>query len=108
MPSHANNNKNLSYSNSCVSEYLGSHIFNMLNMKAQETILGKFTYKNTDRIAVACKDFEIDGYKLMDFASVKNQVIDSSSNGYLTNLVDIIYTIESQNIIDPVVLSNHF
>ncbi len=81
LPSHAPKNINLSYANSCVSEYLGSHIFNMLGMNAQETILGNYVYKDVNRISVACKDFEKHGYKLMDFASVKNQIIDSKSNG---------------------------
>ena len=46
LPAHAPKNKNLSYANSCVSEYLGSHIFNMLGVEAQETILGSFVYNN--------------------------------------------------------------
>ena len=35
-------NDNLSYANSCISEYLGCHIFNMIGIKAQETILGSY------------------------------------------------------------------
>ena len=108
LPAHAPKNKNLSYANSCVSEYLGSHIFNIIEVEAQQTILGTFTYNNKERIAVACKDFEKNGFVLQDFASVKNQIIDSNSNGYGTELEDILETIEKQQLIDPVVLSNHF
>ena len=108
LPSHAPKNINLSYTNSCVSEYLGCHIFNMLGMKAQETILGNYVYNGVNRISVACKDFENNGYKLMDFASVKNQIIDSKSNGYGTDIKDIVETIEKQKIMDPIELSNHF
>ena len=108
LPSHAPKNINLSYANSCVSEYLGCHIFNMLGMKAQETILGNYVYNGVNRISVACKDFENNGYKLMDFASVKNQIIDSKSNGYGTDIKDIVETIEKQKIMDPIELSNHF
>ena len=108
LPSHAPKNPNLSYANSCVSEYLGSHIFNMLGVMAQETILGVFNYKEKERISVACKDFEKNGYVLKDFASVKNQIIDSNSNGYGTELKDIIETIEKQQLTDQVELSNHF
>lgn len=36
---HAFKNPNLSYTNSCISEYLGCRIFNMLGVKAQETLL---------------------------------------------------------------------
>ncbi|MBP5551118.1 MAG: HipA domain-containing protein [Bacilli bacterium] len=108
LPSHAPKNINISYANSCVSEYLGSHIFNMLGVSAQETILGTFVYNEKERIAVACKDFEKDGFVLQDFASVKNQIIDSNSNGYGTELVDILETIEKQQLIDPIVLMSHF
>lgn len=108
LPSHAPKNINLSYANSCVSEYIGCHIFNMLGMKAQETILGNFVYKGVNRISVACKDFENNGYSLMDFASVKNQIIDSKSNGYGTDIKDIVETIEKQQIMDPIELSNFF
>lgn len=108
LPNHAPKNKSLSYANSCISEYLGCHIFNLLGIESQETILGKYSYKGVDRIAVACKDFEQNGYKLMDFASVKNQIIDSKSNGYGTDIKDIVETIEKQQLIDPIFLSNYF
>lgn len=108
LASHEPKNPNLSYANSCVSEYLGSHIFSMLGVNAQETILGKYNYNDKERIAVACKDFEKDGYVLKDFASVKNQIIDSNSNGYGTELTDIIETIEKQQLIDQVELQRHF
>ena len=108
LPTHAPKNKNLSYSNSCVSEYLGSHIFNILGVKAQETILGTYVFNDKERIVIACKDFERNGFVLQDFASVKNQIIDSTSNGYGTELEDILETIEKQRLIDPILLSNHF
>lgn len=108
LPGHANKNKNLSYANSCISEFLGCHIFSILGIESQDTVLGRFSYKGVERIAVACKDFEKNGYKLMDFASVKNQIIDSMSNGYGTEIEDIVETIENQTLIDPVMLSNYF
>ncbi len=33
-------NKDMSYTNSCFSEYLGSHIFELLCIPVQETLLG--------------------------------------------------------------------
>ena len=108
LPQKATKNEYLSYANSSISEYIGSHIYNLLKINAQETLLGLYTYNNVERISVACKDFEKNGYVLKDFASVKNQIIDSSSNGYGTELKDILETIENQHIIDPIELSNHF
>lgn len=42
-----------SHSNTPVAEYLGSHIFQMMGIPAQETLLGSFN----GRLAVACRDF---------------------------------------------------
>ena len=108
LPMHALKNPNLSYTNSCTSEYLGCHIFNMLGVKAQETLLGTYKYHDKTRIVVACKDFTYPGVVIMDFASVKNQIIDSASNGYGTELSDILDTIEKQTAVDPVKLKEHF
>ncbi len=108
LPMHALKNPNLSYTNSCTSEYIGCHIFNMLGIKAQETLLGIFEYHNKVRTVVACKDFTSPGTILLDFASVKNQIIDSASNGYGTELTDIIETIENQSAVDQKELKEHF
>ena len=108
LPMHALKNPNLSYTNSCISEYLGCHIFNMLGVKAQETLLGEYEYHGKTRTVVACKDFTSPGVIILDFASVKNQIIDSASNGYGTELSDILDTIEKQTAVDPIELKEHF
>ena len=108
LPMHALKNPNLSYTNSCTSEYLGCHIFNMLGVKAQETLLGTYEYHGKVRTVVACKDFTSPGVTILDFASVKNQIIDSASNGYGTELSDILDTIEKQTAVDPKELKEHF
>lgn len=108
LPMHALKNPNMSYTNSCTSEYLGCHIFNMLGVKAQETLLGTYTYHGKERTVVACKDFTTPDTVVMDFASVKNQIIDSASNGYGTELEDILNTIDNQNVINPKELKEHF
>lgn len=108
LPMHAQKNPNLSYTNSCTSEYIGCHIFNMLGIKAQETLLGKYEYHGKTKTVVACKDFTTPLTSIVDFASVKNQIIDSASNGYGTELSDILDTIERQNSIEPKVLKEHF
>ena len=108
LPMHAKKNPNLSYTNSCTSEYLGCHIFNMLGVKAQETLLGTYKYHDKVRNVVACKDFTSPGVVVMDFASIKNQIIDSDSNGYGTELKDILDTIEQQTAVNSNVLKDHF
>ena len=108
LPMHALKNPNLSYTNSCTSEYLGCHIFNMLGIKAQETLLGTYKYHDKVKTVVACKDFTFPGVVILDFASIKNQIIDSASNGYGTELSDIIDTINKQTVVDSEELKEHF
>lgn len=108
LPMHALKNPNLSYTNSCTSEYLGCHIFNMLGVEAQETLLGEYEYNGKIRTVVACKDFTSPHTTIVDFASIKNQIIDSASNGYGTELSDILDTIQKQVVIDQIELEKHF
>lgn len=108
LPIRALRNPNLSYTNSCTSEYLGCHIFNMLGVKAQDTLLGTYKYRDKIRTVVACKDFTSPRVVILDFASIKNQIIDSASNGYGTELSDVLETIEQQIVVDSKELKEHF
>ncbi|MCQ2795766.1 MAG: HipA domain-containing protein [Bacilli bacterium] len=109
FPAYAKRNPNITYTNSCVSEYLGSHIFNMLGVKAQNTILGKYYFNGKEKNVVACEDFTSDNsYTFLDFASIKNKIIDSNSNGYGTELKDVLQVIESQNVMESKILLNFF
>lgn len=101
-------NDNMSYTNGCVSEYIGSHIFNSIGIKTQETLLGIYKKDDKEKIVVACKDFTSPGIVLQDFASLKNTIIDSVHNGYGTELKDVIYSMENQKFVDPVELKEWF
>lgn len=50
-------NKGISYTNSCISEYIGCKIFESVGIPVQETILGTYTNNGKTKIVVACKDF---------------------------------------------------
>ena len=104
----AKKNLNMRYSNSSISEYIGSNIFRMLGIPVQETILGEFYVNGKKKIVVACKDFTKPGIIIKDFASLKNTMIDSDENGYCTELKSILETIENQKIIDQIALKNRF
>ena len=108
FPPNAKKRTELSYTNSCISEYIGSHVLNMIGINAQETILGIYKVSGKEKIVVACKDFTSPGIVLQDFASLKNQMVDSVHSGYGTELQDIIYTIENQSAVDVLELKNHF
>ncbi len=101
-------NKDMSYSNSCFSEYLGCQIFECIGVPVQKTRLGTYVVKGKEKIVVACGDFTEPGVTLQDFASLKNQMIDSERNGYGTELSDILYTFEEQDAIDRVAVAERF
>lgn len=95
---------NMSYANSTINEHISCQIIKEIGLPVQETILGKYS----DKIVVACKDFEEDGYILKDFAFLKKSIISSSQNGYGTVINDILSTIYEQNLIDSEILEKRF
>ena len=107
-PSGENKQTTLSYTNSCISEYLGSSIFNLLGIMAQETLLGIYEVSGKSKVVCACRDFTADGSRLLDFCSIKNTILDSDSNGSGTELPDILETIEKQQFLSPALLLDHF
>ena len=98
----------MSYANSCISEYIGCHIFNSVGIAAQETLLGIYRKNGAEKIVVACKDFTSPGIVLQDFASLKNTVINSGHSGYGTELSDITQAMEDQTAFSPALLKQHF
>lgn len=107
-PSGKNKPTELSYTNSCFSEHIASSIFNLIGVKAHETLLGTFKVSGREKIVCACKDFTADGKRLFDFCSIKNTILESDSNGTGTELEDILDTIEKQQYISPETLERSF
>lgn len=106
-PSAADKPNELSDSNSCVSEHLGSTVFRMLGVPAQETRLGTHVNGRT-KVVCACRDFTIPGKRFYDFCSIKNTVIDSEAGGHGTELSDVLTTIDLQQFVDPVLVRRRF
>lgn len=98
----------LSYTNSCFSEHIGSSIFNMVGIEAQKTLLGRFTVNGKDKTVCACRDFTVGGKQLYDFCAIKNTVIDSEHGGTGTDIDDVMDTILGQGFINPDVLAKRF
>ena len=101
-------NKEMSYTNSCISEYIGCKVFETVGIPVQETVIGTYTSKGKEKVVVACKDFTSQGITLQDFASLKNRIIDSERNGYGTELADILSTIDEQTAMDSEILKTRF
>lgn len=108
FPAQAKRNPDMSYSNSCFSEYLGCQIYESIGIPVQKTLLGTYTVRGKKKIVVACRDFTEPGVTLQDFASLKNQMINSERNGYGTELSDILYTFEEQTAVDSAELLKRF
>ncbi len=104
FPPKPTKNPEMSYTNGCISEYVACHIFESLGMETQKTLLGRYG----DKIVVACKDFTSDGVVLRDFASLKNTVVESSRNGYGTDLSEVLDSIKEQQIMSPEKLESFF
>lgn len=96
------------YSNSCISEYLVCHIIETLGLNVQQTILGEYEVQGEKKIVVACKDFTEGTKNLKQFAELKNSQIETSKNGYGTELTEILETIEEQQIYDSKELMEFF
>ncbi len=69
-----------------VSEYLGSHIFSMLGMEAQETFLGTYNGENV----VAVRDFLSDGEVFVPFNGVGDSSLEQDREKYQYSYEDII------------------
>lgn len=93
-------NKNMGYSNGCISEYLACHIYELLGIEVQDTLLGTYTDKRgKEKVVVACWDFTAGGKKLIEFAQLKNTCVDSEQNGYGTELSSIMAAIGEQTLV---------
>lgn len=104
FPPKPSKNPEMSYTNSCISEYVACHVFESLGMETQKTLLGRYG----DKIVVACKDFTSDGVVLRDFASLKNTIVESSRNGYGTDLSEVLDSIKEQQIMSPEKMESFF
>ena len=91
----------LSYTTSPISEYLGSHIYEIIGINTHETKLG---YAN-NKIVIACKDFLNDDEVILDYNSIKNDYDDvveskleklsSSKSNHGTDLEEVLIVMEN-------------
>ena len=82
----------LSYTNTPLSEYVGSKIYESLSIPVHKTMLGI----RNEKIVVACKDFLNNGDRLEEFKNIKNHYIEDVSSspnftgGEGTNLYEVL------------------
>lgn len=91
-----------SYASSPVSEYLGSHIYELLGIPVHETMLG---YR-AGKIVCACRDFTFPNGRLFEFKEDKNALSDDDagfssapSDGEVILLGDVLAAIETSDLL---------
>lgn len=92
-------NKNISYINNAFSEYVGSNVFKLVGFETQNTVLGKYTYHEKEKIVCGCEDFTDENHVLYEF---ENLALSTNPDKKIeTELEDIMDVIEeSKTIID--------
>lgn len=101
-PSIYKKNKDRTYYNQCFSEYISCHIFNLLGVKSQNTILGINKYNGIENIVVACEDITNNNYyDLVQFSDLSDSKVNN-------NIFDIIKIINTQDKIDKKLLLEYF
>ena len=93
-----NENIEIPYNNSPISEYIGSHVYEIIGMKVHETYLGI----RNGKVAVACKDFRKDGEILQHFSEIKvsfgnNNEFDENTNGNGSHLSSVLNVVRNSN-----------
>lgn len=93
------------YRHACISEYIGSHIFNLLGCEAQDTLLGVCDFQGNQVEVVACKYITGNG----EFLYKMDDILDAVCNtDYCTNLNAVNYAIYQQNILNKKELATNF
>lgn len=99
FPPRPSRNKEMSYTNGCISEYVACHISEMLGFRVQDTLLGNYTdSRGKSKLVVACRDFTEGGKRLIEFAQLKNTCINSEQNGYGKELSSILQAMDEQTL----------
>ena len=99
-------NKNISYINNAFSEYIGSHIFEIVGFETQNTVLGIYNYNGKEKIVCACEDFTNENTILYEFEKVAlSTKLDKKVE---TELTDIMEVIEESKIINNDMLKRCF
>ena len=97
----------VSYTTSPLSEYVGSHVYDLLGIPAHKTVLGV----RAGKVVVGCRDLCAPGEQLVEFKKIKNSLVDEDpvdeasssspslgspvSSGRGTDLAEVLYTVRA-------------
>mgnify|MGYP004529562057 FL=1 len=91
-------NKNISYINNSLSEYVGSNIFRLVGFETQETLLGKYKFNGVEKTVCACLDFTDDENELYEFENIALSANPDKKIG--TELEDILEILRNSKLFD--------
>ena len=93
------NDVNISYSTTPLSEYLGSHIYEMLDIDTHKTMLGIAN----DKVVVVCKDFLKPNEMILDYNTIKNDY-DETLEKELDKIPSSTSSIDSNNNLEEILI----
>lgn len=71
-------------------------------------MLGELYFETGKKICVSCEDFEVAGYRLYPFSSIKNDDIETISKGNNINLAEVLEAIDKQRFLPADVVFDYF
>lgn len=89
------------YANGCISEHISCMVLDSIGLNVQKTLMGIYETDGKMKTVVACRDFTEGGLRFADFGTLKNMCIETSENGYGTELKDIEAAFDEQEWIEP-------
>ena len=97
-------NRDTSYANSCITEYISCKVINSLGLDVQEVYL--CTYNND--IVVACKDFLLKDESLGSFLELQNKVNHINSDNKGVSLEKTLQFIKEQDVVKTDEMEKYF
>jgi hypothetical protein len=95
-------NPKLSYTTSPLSEYIGSHIYELFDIQVHATLLGF----RDNKLVVGCKDFEENKFRLLEFKNIKNRfntlTFDNGTSGSGTLFNEVLTVLNTDEVLASV------
>ena len=93
-------NREISYINNAISEYIGCQIFKSVGFDTQNTILGEFTDENNKKkIACACRDIRGKNEALVEMEKIYLEYVDDTAPLSFSSIKQILNQMHADDII---------
>ena len=99
-------NKCISYINNAYSEYIGSKIFESIEFKTQNVLLGYYNFSGKEKIVCACEDFTDENNILYEFENFTISSVDKKIETEISDIIEVLS--QNSNIINVEKTINEF